>query len=799
MANSDIQIKIEALNNATAGLLAVSKDLKGISKDTVKASKGMESFDLSLKKIAATGGIALGLKEIIQGIVNFGKEAFNTSLKVERIIKPIEAIEQANAPVVLKYLHDEADRLGQNFYDLATAWSQMDAAAKGTVMQGEPLRRIFQGINEAAVTLSKSGSDVQGMFYAITQMMSKGMVSAEELRRQLGERLPGTFQLAADSMGVTTAQLDKMLERGELLAVDLLPRLGDALHEKYGKAAVESASKSQKAVNKFDEAWTDLKNNLIDSDLAVGGINAVTAAVKGLNDTIRDMPSWEHVENALENVPEQLAKINAELEKINRNDPEARRRASLRKSFARNIPGSSPYGQTGVTDSLEAQKQYYEDIADLLYAVRRSLSAMTLSNTPAEIVPEENQNSQKYLSALAAVREQLSLIGKTGAERELAQLNLEFEKQAKALGANNAELIKLRDAKAAAIREKWDSKAAEEELDLTKRIERATLERFEVQRREARRTYAELRTEAESKGWDTSGIDAGLVRTLKEISAAEKEAAEGPGRELREELARIGLEGRRLAQVKLDQWMERLKRETGAVTPEMQALYDAQQKLIDEQYKWDDSGVLGGLGKGFEDFSTNGKTTFESLADAAEDAGDSITDSLNDALWDADATWDNVFKSWMMDLTRMAIRENITKPIFSGLSSFLGFVQHEGGPVGSGPARLVPEATFNGARRYHSGGSVLGTGEVPIIAKAGEIVLNAAQQANVAEGLGNSKAAPVIVQLYGQDGRKLLETSAMPQSSGGALVSKQDVAILFMQAANENTAGLTNFLKSGGF
>ena len=42
---------------------------------------------------------------------------------------------------------------------------------------------------------------------ALAQMASKGTVQAEELRGQLGERLPGAFKIAAAAMGVTQAEL----------------------------------------------------------------------------------------------------------------------------------------------------------------------------------------------------------------------------------------------------------------------------------------------------------------------------------------------------------------------------------------------------------------------------------------------------------------------------------------------------------------------------------------------------------------------------------------------------------------
>ena len=57
---------------------------------------------------------------------------------------------------------------------------------------------------------------------ATSQVFSKGKVSAEELRQQLGERLPGAFTLFADSMNLTPAELDKALEQGKVTLDDFM-------------------------------------------------------------------------------------------------------------------------------------------------------------------------------------------------------------------------------------------------------------------------------------------------------------------------------------------------------------------------------------------------------------------------------------------------------------------------------------------------------------------------------------------------------------------------------------------------
>ena len=126
-------------------------------------------------------------------------------------------------------------------------------------------------------------------------MISKGKVQAEELRGQLGERLPGAFQLAAKAMGMTTAQLDKFMADGKLTAEDLLPKLAKVMREDFGAAAEAASQGLQGAINRLSTEWTLFKSSLIDSDAAVAGVNAVRGAVGGLQSVFDTLAKYKDI------------------------------------------------------------------------------------------------------------------------------------------------------------------------------------------------------------------------------------------------------------------------------------------------------------------------------------------------------------------------------------------------------------------------------------------------------------------------------------------------------------------------
>ncbi len=141
-----------------------------------------------------------------------------------------------------RFWKNESERLGLNLLETAKSYMQIAAAAKGTELDGERTRDIFTAIAEASTVLQLSVDQTNGAIRAIGQIMSKGKVQAEELRGQLGERLYGAFQLAARGMGITTAELDKMLEQGQVIAEDFLPKFAAEIRNTFSDG-VPAASK----------------------------------------------------------------------------------------------------------------------------------------------------------------------------------------------------------------------------------------------------------------------------------------------------------------------------------------------------------------------------------------------------------------------------------------------------------------------------------------------------------------------------------------------------------------------------
>ena len=115
----------------------------------------------------------------------------------------------------------------------------------------------FRAMSEAIKATGGNAEQVDGALLALTQVFSKGKVSAEELN-QIAERLPGTFTLFAQAAGKTGPELQKALEQGEVGLNDLMKFL-DLTSKRYGTTALEIAGSSQDAGARLTVAFQAMR------------------------------------------------------------------------------------------------------------------------------------------------------------------------------------------------------------------------------------------------------------------------------------------------------------------------------------------------------------------------------------------------------------------------------------------------------------------------------------------------------------------------------------------------------------
>ena len=255
----------------------VQQSLGGVSENVSTLSTGLK----------ALGGVVFG-GAIISQARDIAVSVLSAQVQVDKLTAGLKLVNGGNLADVgrdMAFVSGLANKLGLELVTTEQAYVKLSAAARGTSLEGARTKEIFTAVAEASTVLGLSADETNGSLLAVSQMISKGKVQAEELRGQLGERLPGAFQIAARAMGVTTAELDKMLQQGELLASDFLPRFAAQLHKEMGGAAEDAANMTQASMNRVDNAWTSLKQNFAQS----GAAKFLSEQMNILGDALKDV------------------------------------------------------------------------------------------------------------------------------------------------------------------------------------------------------------------------------------------------------------------------------------------------------------------------------------------------------------------------------------------------------------------------------------------------------------------------------------------------------------------------------
>ena len=248
--------------NDRVGLLSWEMDLEltkftGSVKDGVRSLSNLDKKGNEANKNLSRGfgrsTVAAGLFTV--SLTALARESIEVAKAYDKIDNSMRTVFGPQAAAQMDFVNATAEKLGLSIRTAGEEYAKLAAASRGTAIEGKGVKTVFLGVSEAVTALGLSSDEAAGAFRAINQIISKGKVQAEELRGQLGERIPGAFQIAARAMGVTTMELDKMMESGELLSEDFIPKFSAQLRNEFGGAAKDAANSIQANTNRMKNAW----------------------------------------------------------------------------------------------------------------------------------------------------------------------------------------------------------------------------------------------------------------------------------------------------------------------------------------------------------------------------------------------------------------------------------------------------------------------------------------------------------------------------------------------------------------
>lgn len=233
---------------------------------------------IQFQALAMAGALGAGVTSIssfISSLVNTAREAGRARVVLRNI--STDTREYARS---LKFLAELTDKYGTDLIGTTEAFAKFKAAATPAGIAMAEQERIFSNISKAMASFGISGGEAALTMMAITQMMSKGKISSEELRRQLGERMPVAMQAMANAAGVSMSQLDKLLKEGKLRSAEIMGKFSDELAKLSGDTSTDNLESS---LGRLKNSFTSLADSLHVYD----NFKALVEKVKDLLDYLR--------------------------------------------------------------------------------------------------------------------------------------------------------------------------------------------------------------------------------------------------------------------------------------------------------------------------------------------------------------------------------------------------------------------------------------------------------------------------------------------------------------------------------
>lgn len=265
--------------------IAINFLTENFKKGTNQIKAGFQAMQAQILTFAAAlGAGGIGLSNLVTKFIEVAKSTNRVTTALKNVSGSMAVFADNQ-----RYLLDLAKKYGLEINALTGNYAKFTAAASISGMSMQEQRKIFESLSRAATAFGMSADDSNGVFLALSQMMSKGKISSEELRLQMGERLPIALQAMAKAAGTSVAGLDKLMKEGKLLSAEVLPKFADALNEMIPNVDTDNLETS---LNRLQNVFTKLVNETDIQGKYKGLIDWLTGYVKKATDNIQSVITY---------------------------------------------------------------------------------------------------------------------------------------------------------------------------------------------------------------------------------------------------------------------------------------------------------------------------------------------------------------------------------------------------------------------------------------------------------------------------------------------------------------------------
>lgn len=226
-----------AMSAGNSRIKELERDLREVTGQMTLADRAAKLFSNSMGQITAGNLLADGIASIIEKVKEMGRQFIAVNVQADSMRRALNAIykDADTTAQQIDFLRQTATTAGISIANVANDFVKFSAATQASGIPLQQTNDLFRSLTTAASSLGLGADKTSLALNALGQIASKNVVSMEELRQQLGDAIPGALTLTAKGLGVTDAELVKLVESGQLAARDFFPAFTKGLQTMQGE------------------------------------------------------------------------------------------------------------------------------------------------------------------------------------------------------------------------------------------------------------------------------------------------------------------------------------------------------------------------------------------------------------------------------------------------------------------------------------------------------------------------------------------------------------------------------------
>ena len=232
---------------------------------------GISGFMRSMTPATMLAGGAVSAGFAAKEVVQAGREV----QKMQNVMLMASKGNQEVLKQNLGFVEASAKEMGISYVEFGQAYSKMLMATDTSALASKDKEKMFKDLSAYMVAIGQSEDEQKGTFRSLTQMFTKGRIQAEEMHQMAERGIPALSMIkkaAMESLKITSAEYEKLQQKGLLDPAKILPKFAEMLGEQARStgAFAKAVSNDVAAQQRLKDEWKKFSFTIMSSGLSEG-------------------------------------------------------------------------------------------------------------------------------------------------------------------------------------------------------------------------------------------------------------------------------------------------------------------------------------------------------------------------------------------------------------------------------------------------------------------------------------------------------------------------------------------------